>query len=300
MLSWARGTGFGSMTVGLLASLPDPRLFWWACGFFYFGIIVLLVDLWFEKMAYRWKGLGALSLIIVGYVVASKVVFVSAPLSIEPGFFEDSPDFKVDFTLFKVSPGYSELRVRIQNNSVLNYDEVDLVLKPELPTADAGIFQTNSSGVSLQSACQISITPVTIQAFTGSKPRGRFVREIVLLASEYGYRIRCERIPKNGGYIEIIMAVVDRASLMANARQAQTKEPSGDTFVLATPIIGGILTIYGYKNSDVFGPPPKSMQFVDASGSYIASQRIRRFSNHINIPSTRYMLMAPVSLLPTH
>src|ERR1700682_5240257 len=81
-LVWARSIGAVSVLGGGVG-LMQPQYFWWGVGFVYAGVLLLVVDLWYEpqlKRRFKFIGEGILAVVIV--LFSWKAVFISAPLNI--------------------------------------------------------------------------------------------------------------------------------------------------------------------------------------------------------------------------
>jgi hypothetical protein len=271
-LTWIKGIGGSSIAIGLIGLMQDPRLFWWAVGFFYVGLAVLGVDLYYEKMPPIKKGIFWSAGFTLAAVIGIKVVFVSAPLRVEMLFFHDEQPNIRDLGGIDWRPPYSELRISIWNTSKVDYDDLNILIRPELPVADAAIVGNNYLGASIESE-----KPVIFVFNISGPAQPKIDKQLVLLASETGFRLRCARLLKEGGHIDIVMAILgDRDELLSKAASGFLKGAADKDFCEAWTIVSSNqLVIYGYKGADIYGPRPTNMKSVDFQGTYVAAQRIR-------------------------
>lgn len=100
------------------------------------------------------------------------------------------------------SPKFADVRINIGNNSNIDFEKIDLVLKSAVPIKEGG-QATNIPGVSFGYHSIPTITPEII-----NQAGQRVSIPVVPLASTIGYRVRCDVLPKNS-HIEVVLAIVN-------------------------------------------------------------------------------------------
>jgi hypothetical protein len=102
---------------------------------------------------------------------------------------------------------------------------------------------------------------------------------LVLIASDSGYRIRCDRLPK-ATYIEIVMAIANPYWNDGKLIKGMTVWDSA--YVLKTAMTNGTSHWFGHQIGDeLYDLPRPVLRTVVVDGEYTAAQRIRKLSRSI-------------------
>lgn len=230
--------------LGLGGTVPFPQLYWYGIGTFYFGFAVLAVSALFERWRIVYRIGACLLWVVIAAVVSIKMVFVSVPLIIAP--LSDPGNYAVgtDVSGIKWEKGLSELRIMLSNQTIYDYDDVDIYFKPDVPTRRV-VQVTHVPDVSLD-----IIEPGSVSV-SG--------RTYGLYASSMGFRMRCPKIPKHTT-VEILAALV-----MPDAQPLGESDPgkSRDVFI---ELQGDI---------EQFAAPKKIAAALLVEGQYIVLNRPR-------------------------
>ncbi|MHB8216233.1 MAG: hypothetical protein ACYDDS_09155 [Candidatus Sulfotelmatobacter sp.] len=297
LLVWFRRLGVSSAAFGGV-SMIQPQLFWLSVVLVYLGLSLLFVDLYFEPIPARWKATAGL--IILGLLIwfSVGVVFVPAPFTLS------TLGSQIDYLTGNMpAPGgipwrpfFTELDVIMTNSTDGNYDNVDMLVRPDYPVAAIAQLSNlpevsfeNRHGVNARMTAKelgVNVTPgapLTIYSF---------------LATDAGYKVHCARIPPNSS-LTIVMAVADMKKTAPISGRVTAKSGAGSTVI---PVPGNIspddlfasMTFsdkdgsfsYWYgstKNLSVFSPDKPKPKTVFISGYYTASNHRRRVKKDVGV-----------------
>ncbi len=165
------------------------------------------------------------------------------------------------------SDKYREVHVRIANNSDMDIQAIDLVIRPDQPVAAVGEV-TSLDGVSFAPYSQPSVNPQWVEA-TGE----RMAIPVVPLAASRGYRLRCNVLPKRS-HLEMVMAAVT---------VNESGDGSGADMVFRINFRDGQsvwLAHNGHSNA-VFGPKPTVVK-ISVTGQYTVADRQHNVSRTLS------------------
>jgi hypothetical protein len=105
-------------------------------------------------------------------------------------------------------PDYTELDVVINNPSESNYDDLNILIRPDFPVAQIAQM-SNLSDVSFEDKMGVTAR-VTQEEAPLFPPRAPFgpASPYVLLATNAGYKVHCGRIPPTSS-LRLVLALVD-------------------------------------------------------------------------------------------
>jgi hypothetical protein len=164
---------------------------------------------------------------------------------------------------------FTELDVQI-GGAQRTYNDLNLVIQPDFPIAK--MAQTsNISGVSFEDKLSVTAHEMLIEGATGNQR----ANPLVLVATDEGYRVRCEKLPA-GAMLKIVMAIVD---VKWNPSPPQERPDFGIfdmNYLLRFKMSDGGTYWYGHPEGEIYTPRP-SPQHIKVFGDYVASQRRRTF-----------------------
>jgi hypothetical protein len=172
----------------------------------YFGLTVLFLEVAFEPWIVKRAslpvhiGLMAVCLFLFDWFT---IGFVAAPAPIKFTSFETDIDYTGRDAPSGISwaPFFTELDFLVTNPSDGNYDDVDLILRPDF--AVAKIAQaSNLRDVSFEDRYGVNMR-ATIEEIGKQSPI-----PMEFLATDAGYKVHCASIPPNSS-LSLIMAIVD-------------------------------------------------------------------------------------------
>jgi hypothetical protein len=280
LLAWCRGIGlFGVLCGGL--GVMQPQFFWLSVGLVFAGLLLFAVDLYFESgISKNIKIIGCSLIVVIMALFAERVVFVPAPLPLNTlvSDFDYTPNLGPAGIAW--SPFFTELDLIVTNPTDQNYDNLDVLVRPDTPIA--AIKQLSS------------LTDVSFEDEYGVTDRftvddGGTPITMVFLATNAGYKVHCGRIPPRNS-LKLVMAI-------AEIKKGQPREP-GKPFVLPPDISlkdisvtqtftekdGATFTYWFGSESNkslyLSSPTPNKML---VTGSYIASNRTRRINIEFSV-----------------
>jgi hypothetical protein len=139
------------------------------------------------------------------------------------------------------SPRFTDLRVSIFNNSLTDWHDIDLTLRPDVSVAAIGQI-TNVPDVSFSVAADQTMRQELVIGSSGK----RVVNPLVLIASTGGYRVQCKKLARQGR-IEIVMAI---AEIPEFDKPPQPQQPRPDFGVFDRDYV---LRLNSTKSSDWYG-----------------------------------------------
>jgi hypothetical protein len=277
LLGWCKAVGLATACIGGIGMMQEPVFFWWAIGAIYFGVSLLGLDLWFEPWFQKWsrkaKIVSALIFLILLGIFTRVIVFVPAPLVVTATYSAAKyPDgSKIGEIMWR--PEFGELLVRIANPTDRKYEDLNIVIRPnkaiarvsQLDGAAAATFETKG-GLQIRQLLQSSTN---------------LMNSLVLLATDAGYRLRCEKLPAHGD-INFVMAV---AEVKWNPSTNKPKPDGGifdKDYTLKVNFTDGSSYWYGHEGGGGYNTV-SAVEQVTIVGEYVAGQRIRHISASPNI-----------------
>lgn len=201
-LRWVRAIGGTSMLLGLGGLVFQPSLFWWAAVFIYAGFFVIAIDLLLEPELKKWfKGTALAAILFFVVLFSVGFVFVSAPVVFSSLATDIEYESGADIHGIKWKKPYTELNLIVTNPTDGNYDDVDIVVTPDMPVAAISQL-SNLSDVSFEDYFGV-VLRLTVQDLSTTVKT-----PLDFIATDAGYRIHCGRIPPQSS-LRIIMAIVN-------------------------------------------------------------------------------------------
>ncbi len=258
------------------------EFFWVAWSVFLFGIIVLLIDLWFgvdSRISVWWRVCLTSGLIAAFSVFCFITVFAYVPLEIAA--IENNgqhPDGTV-ISGINWRPEFSELDIRLTNPTTRGYDDLDVLLRADSPIA-AIAQQSDLPSVSFEVNNNVRVTAMLKEAnSTNTK-----VIPLVLVASDGGYRIRCPRVPPEA-VLDIVLAI---AEIKWNPQPATDSKNNAGVFdpdyVLRFKYDDFSSYWFGYPTGNIYAPRPK-VNWLKVHGTYKAAMVPRTIDEKIDVVS---------------
>src|SRR5579862_8857536 len=205
-VDYLRNIGGGLSLLGLIGIFPFPQFYWWGVGSLCVGLIALSLEALLEDWRFHYRVVVCLVWVTLGILFLVKMVFVPAPLEIvalsKPAPYSVGDDvYGIKWEL-----GMSELRLVLHNRTSLDYDDVDIVIRPDVPTrrmAQVTKFADISFTLVHSEDMEVASAHINNQAAD-------------IYASENGFRMRCPKIPKHTT-IEIVVALIEPPKLPPNS-----------------------------------------------------------------------------------
>jgi len=163
---------------------------------------------------------------------------------------------------------FTEIRLRLDNPSRFDYRDLDLIIIPDKPIVKVGHIRGIAPSISLHD--EPSVTPEWLDQSTGK----RKAMSLEVVASELGYRLRCDVLPRKS-HSEVIMVavnVVDKPTGIEADR------------LLCVRLTSGRAIWFGDKAHSVavFGEKP-IVKSLSLSGQYSARNREQRVSSTLKV-----------------
>jgi hypothetical protein len=180
--------------------------FWWAAGLFYLGLVIGLIDLYFEKSVGQIVRIFfAVVILTICYGFTFGIVRFPAPIELQSNWSKSDYPTGTDVSGIKWRPGISELRVSFHNPTDRDYEDVDLsILTTE------GVAQVSQ-------VTSIPCAPVSENVISVHDSQSDVFQS---LASPGPQRFRCDKLP-GGATVQFLLAVAnidDLLKSMGNAR----------------------------------------------------------------------------------
>ena len=179
----------------------QPQFFWLSVSLVYGGLLLFGIDLYFEpEFKRRSKWIGEIVILCFIGVFSVKYVFVSAPINVLYVFSAQEYVSGVPINGIAWRPVFSELDVIVNNPTDDNYDDVNILIRPDHPIATIKQL-SNLADVSFEDYFGVTDT-IMIQEV------GKPATPMTLLATNAGYKVHCGRIPPKSS-LRLVMALVD-------------------------------------------------------------------------------------------
>lgn len=294
-LVWIFRVGGFTFLVGGLTMITTPNFFWLSVFLVYCGLLLLAVEIYAEPALRRLpiRLTGWTIVIAFGVWYSVSIVFVSAPLRVST--LSVGLDYSVGDGPAGISwrPYYAELTAIFTNPTKDNYDDINLLVRPDFPVA-ALAQASQLSGFSYEDKFGMNAR-IWIEDLANHQKQG-----MDFLATNAGYKIHCDRIPPDAS-LKVTMALVNfnpaRVTDVKNVAQNFSlsngvhgneivNAPLGtglDHFAITATIHetngGDYLYWYGSPKNSAFylsQPIPKRLS---VGGTYVGANRIQTFPN---------------------
>jgi hypothetical protein len=200
---YLRSVGGGLSLLGFIGVFPFPQLYWWCIGAFYLGLILLTIEAFLENWMLIFRLIVSSVWLAIGLIFTLGFVAVKAPVSV--AVWESAAKYPPGTVLGDIqwSDNFYELRVSLENESVYDYEDLSVILKPDKLVAKIGQI-SGPSRATFEDPQELTENLVDIELPSLLQK----ANPLVLIALDTGYRVRCDRLPSQSR-IELIMALVD-------------------------------------------------------------------------------------------
>lgn len=268
-IKWCRAISLISILAGGMG-LMQPQFFWISVVLVYSGFAVLAFDIYFEPEFTQVPKIIA-KVIILGVVLlfSLKFVFVPAPFTVDAT--ATTGEFSAGRSIGAIAwkPYFTELNLLTNNPTDGNYDDVDILLKPDYPIA--AITQTsNLSDVSFQDQYSMDLRMALDTT----------VAPLVLFATDAGYKVHCGRIPPKNALKIVIALVAFKPGKTLAGPPPEPLNPLSNTFVARARVNNNeAMYWWGHKENEGIYDNRPSPKIIKVSGHFTAGNR-RRTVNH--------------------
>jgi len=279
LLAWSKGIGLAAILLGGFGVIPV--FYWPGVALCYMGFVILALDPYFDPdLKQRRISQAAVLTFICALAAIFTFGFVFAPSKLEVGAESYASNYPAGAKVagIKWSSKYTELRVAIANPSNRDYENLDLVLRPDQPVVEISQLD-DSQKVSFEEVQHASVHYITNNE-QSLAPR-------VVIASTDGYRVRCDRLRAHSR-VNIVMAV---ASIAADSGGAF--DNNGDVRPDATLEMsfedGGKIWFNDAINDKYFEKRP-TVNTLGVNGQYQANMRSRTISRNVPVIQTKDLM----------
>lgn len=177
----------------------------------------------------------------------------------------------------------TELDVIITNPTDGNYDDINVVVRPDFPVSAVGQL-SNLSGFSFEDVYGV------LQRSTAQDMSTGVATPMEFLGTDAGYRVHCDRIPQRSS-LRIVMALVaikeSEPANSANMRALIKKGLSPSDLAMQMTFNDSVLGKHSYwygskENQSLYGPQPRPTH-LSINGSYVASNRILHVDRNVSV-----------------
>jgi hypothetical protein len=249
VVGWVRTAGIAAVLFGLGPAMIQPTTGSWLIGVavVYGGLLILALDPWFESRLDGFRKTRIGISIVMGSVIAAFsyfYVFAPAPIGLSATSmgapYSDSP--VIAGIVFK--PEFLEVDLSISNPTSSSYNDVDLIIQPDSPVAEIS-QQTSTPNVTFEPN---NIGSVRLKEVAKGLPSS--VR-IDLLATDAGYRLRCDKILPNST-ISVIIAIVEMKWNPQPNPSGSSPDMVRDKNYMIRAKAGPVSYWYGHKDGDIY------------------------------------------------
>jgi hypothetical protein len=248
----------------------------------YFGFVIALAESVYEPMILRLDHriqIGLIGVTVFFCVLLSvSLVFVNAPISFSALLLPDT-DYSPG-----VGPGniawhsfYTELDLIVTNPSEENYDNIDILVRPDYPVAAIGQL-SDLSDVSFEDEFGVR-NEITMEDGSTHTRLGN----MAFIGTDAGYKVHCGHIPPNNS-LKIVMAVVDLKYSHPNNHKSSPLTPNDVTLRQRFTNADGTFTYWfgSPANPDLYLPKAQPKK-IAVSGAYTASNRRRKLKEEVDV-----------------
>lgn len=267
-LSYSNKAGFASLFLGGASMITAPEYYWLAVGLINIGFIFFVIGAYREQWERVWVRWLLIGLILVVMVVFHWLwVFIDLPLEVASVTIDAEHPQGSSIAGIQWRPEFTELQVFIGNPSTSNYYDIDVIVRPDLPVAKIA-QRTDIPGISLEDRHGSTTTLVRVE---GAQ---KTTVPLVLLATDSGYRVRCEKLSARTT-MQLVLAVV---------QMKVADKPPSEIFtnrsLLIQPYEDGTRYWYGLASAEPYldRKIPKKIKLY---GKFTAGQRRRSLAIEI-------------------
>jgi hypothetical protein len=235
--------------------------YWTSVIFCYVGLSLLFIDAYFHpELTKGWRATLVCVVVVLFAGFTFGIVLVPAPINFWATCFGGEYPSGAMVAGIPWSKKYVELRIYINNPTRFDYEEVNLVIRPDKPVvavAQAGEYPK----VTFRDAYGSNTHLEDLTLATGE----RKVIPLMLIATDSGYRVRCEKLPAHTN-IQMVMAI---ASVYEPAKGSIVNRED-PRFFLKEGYEGGTSYWYGHEIWDGLYAERPSVTNVHIDGEYRA------------------------------
>jgi hypothetical protein len=196
----------------------------WGAAIVYFGFLLSLAEwIWEPALLQRpYQIQIALIGIVFSLAAAFTIGVASAPAPVKFKSFETNIDYTGANAPAGITwnPFFTELDFIVTNPTDENYDNVDLLVRPDFPIAKIAQM-SNLQGVSFEDRYGVNMR-AKIEEIGKQSPV-----PVEFLATDAGYKVHCGSIPPNSS-LSLVMAIVDFKKALPPDPSKPVVIPSGE------------------------------------------------------------------------
>ena len=199
LILWFRSISAVSMLAGLVGLIATD-FYWWAVGFAYASIGLLLWDLSHERLGGRTRKITTMIVAAIGLFFTFGIVLRPAPLSVLASAIPD-PHFEGEsFGGIRWKEEFTDVRVWIKNETRMSYQDVDLEVDVDQYLLGAGQLQAlPHCSVSMAREFEVH---ASLKDGAGTQ---HFISPPVGPTLGIGYRVICDKFPSQTA-IQLVLA----------------------------------------------------------------------------------------------
>lgn len=229
--------------------------FSWAVGLVYGYLLVLLLEVLYERRfkSKRWlRPLGVTVITAVAALFIFGYVYARDPLKIRTRNLTGEKAAGTQIAGITWKPEYSDIRIVFQNNTDNDYRNLDFVLTTgHLITAEGSTISTGPVSV------YNTITgPDVVTMTMTSEGKKTVIPDNRTVFFSGGVRVTCDKLMKHGGVFEIVLAI------------AQPPEVPKAAFDSSGKLIPGFIMLLTVDKGEFPYGPRVNITTVDVNGSY--------------------------------
>jgi hypothetical protein len=241
----------------------------WTIILAYAFFVLCMLEIWFEPSLRKFRRLLSAVIVPAMFWFSIAVPFARAPLEVAayvpPGGHADGASIGG----ISWDSHFTDLRIAMSNSTPIDYQNLDVLLKPDKWTHKAAVL--SGAGCNLSEVGGTVLTMAKMPVKTSTQHRFTAMRvgdgfetydsvgnEYVVMASESGYRLRCAAFPAMST-IKVVFALVAPQPIIL---PHMTARPGG--FVFETEAFSGVTDWVEMLNTK---PSPGQ---ITVSGKYIS------------------------------
>jgi hypothetical protein len=282
---YIRNIGGGLSLLGFIGIFPFPQFYWWCVGAFYLGLVMLATEAFLENWMLVSRIIVSVVWIVLAALFTLKLVAVRAPVSF--GAWESRAEYPPGTVLGNITwnSNFTELRVRIDNGSNYEFENLNLIVRPDSLIARIGQI-SGPCPATFEDVLQMSQHMVYVNFGSGEQR----ANPLILIASDSGYRIRCEHLPAHE-HLEIVMALADVTPFVpCNATDHCVFSPN---YKLRIEMSDKTVHLFGHPMDDAtayglfYLPLKSSPKNLNITGDYTVLQRPRNVA--VDLPLQEFI-----------
>jgi hypothetical protein len=228
---YIRNAGGGLAVVSLFPLIWFPEFYWYGVVFLIAGFALLFLEALLEKWKRLWRIVVSAGWLAVGVLLLFRFVFVAAPIDIVAYADDGNYTEGAEIHRIKWEPGMSELQIVIANRTDHDYDNVDFTITPNVPTRKVSQI-TDFPDISLPIVESSELGDVVNGGIKTNGQDGNLSNGVPtdLYASSQGFRMLCQKIPRN--------ATVQLFAALVNPPRTPSAGPSDKNKIVVVDVLG--------------------------------------------------------------